>query len=201
MDALIISDIQYDFLPGGALEVNNGDEVIPLINEIQPRFPLVIATQDWHPKDHKSFASAHPGKQVFDTTTLGGLEQILWPNHCVQGTRGAEISGNLSLNQVEAIFRKGMDPEIDSYSCFFDNGKQKSTGLADYLKGRGVTKVFVVGLAADFCVGFTVLDAIDQGFETILLEDATRAISSEGFDVMKSKITSKGGFVYNSDSL
>ena len=145
MVALILVDIQNDFIPGGTLPVPAGDEIIPLVNELQNSFDLVVATQDWHPKNHKSFASNHTGKRPFDKIMLHGLEQVLWPDHCVQGSRGAQLHDDLDLNKVEAIFRKGMDAEIDSYSAFYDNGYKKSTGLAGYLRERKVQKVFVCG--------------------------------------------------------
>ncbi len=201
MEALIIVDIQNDFLPGGALEVPEGDQIIPLVNKLQKKFQLVVATQDWHPDGHGSFASAHQGKKPFEITTLGGLEQILWPDHCVQETKGATFAENLSMNAVEAIFRKGLDPAIDSYSGFFDNGKKKTTGLADYLRGKGVDKAFICGLAGDVCVAFTTLDAIGEGFETFLLEDATRPIDQKGFEEMKAEIKKKGGKVIQSSSI
>ncbi|MBW6479058.1 MAG: bifunctional nicotinamidase/pyrazinamidase [Bacteroidales bacterium] len=201
MNALLLVDVQYDFLPGGALEVTEGDKIIPVLNQIQKKFDLVVATQDWHPKDHGSFASSHAGKNPFDSTILGGLDQILWPDHCVQGEKGSEFSSQLNMHTVEAIFRKGTDPGIDSYSGFFDNGKKKSTGLGDFLKGRGVKKVFVGGLAADFCVGFTVLDSLDLGFKTTLIEDATRPIDKEGWEKMKQSIREKGGKIINSSEI
>lgn len=201
MKALIITDIQYDFLPGGALAVPEGDSIIPLVNELQTHFPLVVATQDWHPADHVSFASNHPGKNVFDSIDVHGMQQILWPDHCVQGSSGARLSDNLDQNAIETIFRKGMDKEIDSYSTFFDNEHKKNTGLTDYLRGRKVTQVYLVGLAADFCVGFSALDAIEQGFDTFLVEDATKAISEKGFQTMKNKIVNLGGHVILSDQL
>ncbi len=201
MRALLIVDVQYDFLPGGALQVPDGDQVIPVINNMQQAFPLVVATQDWHPANHGSFASAHAGKKPFDHTTLGGLEQILWPDHCVQGSKGAAFAEELDMQSVEAIFRKGLDPEIDSYSGFFDNGRKKSTGLADYLKGKGVDTVYVTGLAGDFCVAFTVLDAIREGFETYLVEDATRPIDPDGFASMKASIQEKGGKIIQSNAI
>lgn len=201
MDVLLLVDVQNDFLPGGALAVPQGDEIIPVLNKLQEKFPLVVATQDWHPQGHGSFASSHKGKKEFETTMLGNLEQILWPDHCVQGHRGAGFAKELNLNRVEAIFRKGTDPEIDSYSGFFDNGKLKSTGLADYLKGRGVKRVFAGGLAADFCVGFTVKDALEQGFKTFLIEDATRPIDPEGWEKMKDEISLMGGEIINSSRI
>lgn len=184
MKALIIIDIQNDFLPGGALAVNKGDEVIPVINKLQGAdyFDLIAATQDWHPQNHGSFASNHPGKKQFDKTLLGGLEQILWPDHCVQETSGAEFSAKLDTKKIEAIFRKGMDPDIDSYSGFFDNGKRKETGLAAFLKGRNIKEVFLAGLAGDFCVYFSALDSADYGFKTYFIEDAVRSIDISNFE-------------------
>ena len=159
MNVLIIIDVQYDFLPGGALAVKHGDEIVQTINELQQSYDLVVATQDWHPKGHKSFYTSYPDKTPFEVISLNGLDQVLWPEHCVQGTKGAELVPELLTNAVEAIFRKGMDKEIDSYSGFFDNGRKKSTGMADYLKGRGVTEVAVCGVAADYCVYYTANDA------------------------------------------
>ncbi|MGB9894066.1 MAG: bifunctional nicotinamidase/pyrazinamidase, partial [Candidatus Saccharicenans sp.] len=173
--------------------IPRGDEIISVVNWIQEKFELVVATQDWHPKNHLSFASNHPGKNVYDTVMLGGVEQVLWPDHCVQGENGARFVKGFDDRRVEAIFRKGTDPEIDSYSGFFDNGRKKSTGLGDYLKGRGVKQVYVCGLAAEFCVLYTALDAIELGFETYYLEDATRALSHEGFKEAKGKIVQHGG--------
>lgn len=201
MKALLLIDIQKDFLPGGALAVPEGDLIIPVVNQLQPHFNLVIATQDWHPPHHKSFASQHANHQVFDTIEINGLNQVLWPNHCVQGTPGAEFSETLDQNNVEAIFRKGTDPEIDSYSGFYDNGHRKSTGLADYLRGKQVRQIFVAGLAADYCVYFSAIDALQEGFKTYLLEDATRAISPAGFKKAKVDIISKGGKIIQSGAI
>lgn len=198
MKALLIVDIQNDFLPGGALAVPAGDEIIELVNALQPYFQLVVATQDWHPANHGSFASAHPDKKPFELTVLNGLDQVLWPDHCVESTQGAAFAERLSQTAIEAIFRKGMDTGIDSYSGFFDNGKKKDTGLAAYLKGRGVNQVFVVGLAGDYCVGYTALDALESGFRTFVIEDATRPISAEGFEKMKKAISEKGGKIIQS---
>lgn len=176
MKALILVDLQNDFLPGGALAVPHGDEVIPVANRLQPRFDLVVATQDWHPRGHGSFASSYPGRKPGELSELAGLPQVLWPDHCVQGSGGAEFAKTLQMNRVEAIFRKGTDPQIDSYSGFFDNGHRKSTGLGDYLKGRGVTEVSALGLATDYCVKFTALDARRLGFRVTLVEDGSRGV-------------------------
>src|SRR6476469_6529723 len=143
MRALLLIDIQNDFLPGGRLAVPAGDEIIPLVNALQPQFDLVVATQDWHPAGHQSFASSHAGRTQFEQIDLHGLPQVLWPDHCTQASYGAALAPTLQTERVEAIFRKGMNPEIDSYSAFFDNGHRKSTGLADYLRGRGVTEVAI----------------------------------------------------------
>lgn len=201
MKALIVVDLQNDFVPGGSLAVPRGDEIIPLVNKIQEKFDLVVATQDWHPKSHLSFASNHPGKKVFDIIMLNGLEQVLWPDHCVQGEKGALFSRNFDDRRVEAIFRKGTDQSIDSYSGFFDNGRKKSTGLGDYLRGRGVRQVYVCGLAAEFCVLYTALDAIELGFETYYLEDVTRSLSQEGFKQAKEQILQRGGKLLRSEEL
>lgn len=201
MKALIIIDIQNDFLPGGALAVPEGDQIIPLVNQLQAHFDLVVATQDWHPADHKSFASNHPGKNTFDKIALQGLEQVLWPDHCIQGTPGAAFARDLDLNRVEAIFRKGMSPEIDSYSGFFDNGHLKTTGLADYLRSKKTSQVFVAGLAGDYCVYFTAKDALLEGFRTFLLEDACRPISQEGFEQAKADLRHQGAKIIQSSVL
>lgn len=203
MKALIIVDVQNDFLPGGALAVNKGDEIIPVVNKLQHSdyFDLIIATQDWHPTDHGSFASNHPGKKPFEKTTLSGLEQILWPDHCVQGAEGAEFSKLLDVNNIEAIFRKGMDKNIDSYSAFFDNAKLKETGLAGYLKGRNVDEVFIAGLAGDFCVFYSSMDAIESGFKATVIEDATRAIDEYNFRDAVNQLKEKGAQVILSNSI
>lgn len=176
MRALVIIDVQRDFLPGGALAVPAGDEVVPVLNKAQATFDLVVATQDWHPEDHTSFASNHPGRAVGEVTTIDGLEQILWPTHCVRGSSGADFAPGLDLTYAQAIIRKGTDTNIDSYSGFFDNGRRKATGLAEYLRGHGVQEVSFAGLATDYCVKFTVLDAIRLGFKTTVLAAACRAV-------------------------
>jgi nicotinamidase/pyrazinamidase len=164
MKALILVDIQNDFLPGGALAVADGDKIIPVLNRIQREFSLVVATQDWHPGNHGSFAMNHPGKNVFEQIDLNGLPQTLWPAHCVQNTKGAELAGALERERIAKIFPKGTDAAIDSYSGFFDNGHRKSTGLGEWLKGRGASEIYVCGLATDYCVKFTALDAVAAGF-------------------------------------
>jgi nicotinamidase/pyrazinamidase len=195
MRALIIVDVQNDFTSGGRLEVPAGEAVIPVINKISHHFPLVVATQDWHPQNHKSFASSHAGKNPFDKIILNGLVQVLWPDHCVQGTPGAQFHPGLEMRNVEAIFRKGMDPEIDSYSGFFDNGHKKATGLSGYLKDRGVKFVYVCGLAGDYCVNYTAKDALKQGFTTYVLKDATRSINNADFEKAAQTIRQSGGNV------
>lgn len=170
MKALIIVDVQNDFIPGGTLPVPNGDEIIPIINQIQDKFDLVVATQDWHPQNHKSFSSNHPNKKVFDKIILNGIEQILWPDHCVQESYGAQLHKVLNTKLIETIFRKGMNPEIDSYSAFYDNGHIKSTGLAPFLKGRNVSEIYLVGLAGDFCVYYSCKDALNEGFNVFIIE-------------------------------
>ena len=182
MNALIIVDLQNDFCPGGSLAVKEGDKIVSLINDLQKEFHLVVATQDWHPKDHGSFASNQkkkPGEKIM----LNGLEQILWPDHCVQGTKGAEFVAGLDMNHIDKIFQKGTDKMVDSYSGFFDNGHKKATGLGDYLKKKDVTDLYVTGLATDYCVKYTALDAVKLGFNTILLKEACRGVNLQPGDV------------------
>jgi len=193
MHALIIVDVQYDFLPNGSLAVPLGDEIIDKVNRIQQDYDLVVATQDWHPAGHQSFASAHAGRAPFEIIDLNGLEQVLWPDHCVQESTGAELTDLLDTHRVEAIFRKGTDPEIDSYSGFFDNGKRKNTGLAGYLRDRAVTAVSVCGLAADYCVYFTAMDALEQGFDTYIVEEAVRPIDASVYMDKRATFLQRGG--------
>ena len=183
MKALILVDIQTDFLPGGALAVPNGDVIVPIANRLQAAFPLVVATQDWHPANHGSFAANHPGKKVFEQIGLNGLPQTLWPVHCVQGTPGADLAPGLKRERIAKIFSKGTDAGIDSYSGLFDNGLRRSTGLGEWLKAKGVTEVFVCGLATDYCVKFTALDAAQSGFKTYFIEDASRGVNLQPNDV------------------
>lgn len=201
MRALIIVDVQNDFTTGGRLEVKEGEEIIPLVNKLQSGFDLVVATQDWHPPDHKSFASNHPGKQPFEQIVLNGLEQVLWPDHCVQGSEGAAFHSALEMNKIATIFRKGMDAGVDSYSGFYDNGHKHSTGLAGYLREQNVKAVFVAGLAADYCVYYTAKDALAEGFQSNLIVDATRPISVEGFLKAKEDLLRSGGRVIESKDL
>lgn len=181
--ALLVVDVQNDFMPEGSLPVPEGDQVVPLIHQLMDRFEIVVATQDWHPADHGSFASNHEGRQPGETIDLEGLEQILWPDHCVQGTLGAQFHPEVRSEKFTKVFRKGTDRSIDSYSGFHDNGHRRSTGLAEWLRQSGVDTVFVCGLAADVCVRFTVLDAIREGFTTYLVCDATRGVNLRPGDV------------------
>lgn len=183
MNALILTDLQNDFVPGGALPVPHGHEVVPLANRLQPHFDLVVATQDWHPANHGSFAANHLGKKPGDRIVLNGLEQILWPVHCVQHTQGSEFVADLDLSRVDRIFYKGTDPNIDSYSAFFDNAHLKATGLGDYLTEEGATHLYLLGLATDYCVKFSALDAQSLGFHTHVIEDACRGINLRPDDV------------------
>ena len=203
MKALLIIDVQKDFLPAGSLAVPDGDAVIPVINKLQDNFELVVATQDWHPADHGSFASSHQGKKPFEKTELNGLEQILWPDHCVQGSPGAAFADDLKQEKIAAIFRKGMDAGVDTYSGFYDNGHKKSTGLEAYLKAKNVDEVYVTGLAGDVCVYFTVLDALDQGFKTCLVKDATRAVNMQKGDFARAleNMARKGAGITESSSI
>ena len=182
MKALLLIDIQNDFLPGGALAVPGGDEVIAVANRRIGHHGIVIATQDWHPAGHGSFASVHEGKKPGDVVELAGLPQVLWPDHCVQETPGAGFADALDNHRVDEIVWKGTDPAIDSYSGFFDNGHRKSTGLADLLRARGVEAVDIVGLALDYCVKFTALDAVREGFATTVLQDGCRAVNLQPGD-------------------
>ena len=183
MKALILVDLQNDFCPGGALPVKEGDKVIPMINDLQTKFDLVVATQDWHPPGHLSFASNHPGKSVGDSIDLKGLPQVLWPDHCVQGSKGAEFVSTFNRERIERVFQKGTDKWIDSYSAFFDNAHRKATGLGDFLKSKGVDEVYLAGLATDYCVKFSALDAAELGFQTNVVEDACRGIELKPGDV------------------
>ncbi len=181
--ALILVDIQNDFLPGGPLAVAEGDRVIGVANEMMDRFDLVVATQDWHPAEHASFAANHDGKQIGEVIDLDGLPQVLWPVHCVQNSAGAELAPRLDRSRIHRVFRKGTDPCIDSYSGLYDNGHRRSTGLGEFLREQGVTDVYVMGLATDYCVKFTALDAVAAGFKTRLIEDGCRGVNLKPDDV------------------
>ena len=179
-DLLLVVDVQNDFCPGGALAVSDGDAVIPVIHRIAPRFEHAILTQDWHPPGHQSFASAHPCRQPFEQVKVSYGEQTLWPDHCVQGTPGAEFHPALQLTRAELVLRKGFRPEIDSYSAFFENDRTTATGLAGYLRERGLKRVFLAGLAYDFCVAYSALDARRLGFAVTIVRDGCRAIDLNG---------------------
>lgn len=196
MKALILVDIQNDFLPGGALAVPHGDEVVTVANEQQSHFDLIVATQDWHPADHQSFAANHPGKRIGDLVRVNGVPQILWPVHCVQETSGADFAATLKREQWARVFQKGVDREIDSYSGFFDNGRVKDTGLASYLRQQEVDSVFVMGLATDYCVKFTVLDAVSLGFRTHLILDGCRGVNLEPKDAHRAVEEMKAAGVF-----
>ncbi|MFZ0393527.1 MAG: bifunctional nicotinamidase/pyrazinamidase [Terracidiphilus sp.] len=199
---LVVIDLQNDFCPGGALAVAGGDEVIPAIHRIAPLFEHIILTQDWHSPRHLSFASAHPGRKPFETVPVSYGEQTLWPDHCVKGTRGAEFHPDLRLPQSELILRKGFRPEVDSYSAFFENDRATATGLAGYLRERRLTRVFLCGLAFDYCVGYSALDARRLGFEALVIRDACRAIDLNGSAAaMEEQFNAAGIVLLNSAEL
>jgi nicotinamidase/pyrazinamidase len=179
-DVLLIVDVQNDFCPGGALAVPDGDAVVPVINRIAPAFGQVVLAQDWHPPGHQSFASSHPGRQPFETIEVAYGPQTLWPDHCVQGTPGAAFHADLETGRAEMIIRKGFRTEIDSYSAFFENDHTTATGLGGYLRDRGLGRVFMCGLAGDYCVAFSAVDAAKQGLEVVVVEDACRGIDLDG---------------------
>jgi nicotinamidase/pyrazinamidase len=179
-DVLIVVDMQYDFLPGGNLAVAGGDEIVPLINTLARKFTNVVLTQDWHPANHISFASNHPGKNPFETIELPYGTQVLWPDHCVWMSHGAQISADLDIPQAQLIIRKGYNPRIDSYSGFQEADRETLTGLAGYLNERDVDRLYMVGLATDFCVGWTAIDGAAAGYDVTIIEDATRAIDNAG---------------------
>jgi nicotinamidase/pyrazinamidase len=183
--ALLLVDLQNDFCPGGNLAVPGGDEVIHYANQLQQRFDMVIATQDWHPANHMSFASNHPGKKVGDIIEVDDISQILWPDHCVQASRGAEFHPKLEIAGITKVFHKGTDTRVDSYSAFFDNEHLRSTGLADYLQAEGIKTLFIMGLATDYCVKYSVLDAIKCGFDVHVILDACRGVELQQGDVAR----------------
>lgn len=189
MRALIVVDEQPDFMPGGPLPAPGGGDVVPITNQLMKRFDIVVASQDWHPPDHVSFASNHENKEPGETVRVTyeeipeGIDQILWPDHCVQDTRGAELHPDLNREQIQEVFQKGVDPKIDSYSAFYDNAHLRATGLGDYLKSKGVDEVFIAGLATDVCVKFTALDAVKENFRTSVIFDATRGVNMQEGDV------------------
>jgi nicotinamidase/pyrazinamidase len=175
--ALLIVDMQNDFMPGGALGVPLADQLIPIINALIPKFPLVVASLDWHPADHVSFAENHPGKNRGDIVTVKGKDQVLWPVHCVRATKGAELIDRLRKASIASYFYKGTEKSIDGYSAFFDNAQLKSTGLGDYLRSRGINAIYIAGVSTDYCVLYSTIDAIDLGFSVFVVKDACRAIN------------------------
>jgi len=189
--ALLIVDVQNDFCPGGSLAVEQGDEVVPVINGLLPRFPLVVATQDWHPPDHVSFASSHPGRYPLDVVQAAGIEQVLWPDHCVRGTRGAELHPRLDAARVGLVLRKGMRTGLDSYSAFFENDRRTDTGLRHFLKGMKARELVVCGLATDYCVLASAMDARRLGFRVILVSDACKGVDFPRGSVAKAIETMK----------
>jgi nicotinamidase/pyrazinamidase len=201
MKTLIIVDAQNDFMPGGTLEVREGDRIIPVINRIILKFELVVATQDWHPAAHKSFAVNHSNRKEYELIDLNGIDQRLWPAHCIQGTPGADFHAGLDMRPVEAIFRKGTEVSIDSYSGFFDNGHIKDTGLAGYLRAKGAKDLYFCGLAADICVYFTIIDALKEGFGATLIEDAAIPLNRENYKNVKKDIVERGGKIRTSGNL
>ncbi len=201
--ALILVDIQNDFLPGGALEVSDGDAVIPVANKLIPHFDLVVASRDWHPATHGSFAANHPWRKPGQVIDLNGLDQILWPIHCVQESYGAEFGKDLHDDKIDKVFFKGTDPGIDSYSAFFDNAHRRATGMGDYLKEEGIEEIYLVGLATDYCVKYTALDALKLGFKTYVVTDGVRGIEQEAGDVERALqlMQEKGARLVNSEEV
>jgi len=191
-DVLIVTDVQNDFCPGGALAVGEGDRIVPVINGIIDRFHRIVATQDWHPKHHMSFASNHPGKKPYDQVELGGIVQTLWPDHCVAGTAGAGFHPGLNPDRFDIIVRKGTNPAVDSYSAFLENDKKTRTGLDGYLKSIGADRVFFCGLATDYCVFYSAMDAASFGFDTLVIIDACRGIDVPAGSIERSIGEMKG---------
>lgn len=183
MDCLILVDLQNDFMPGGALAVPDGNEVVAVANRLCSKFDLVVASQDWHPSNHLSFASQHPGRKPGEVLDLDGLKQVLWPDHCIQGSRGAKFHASLDRSSITSVFQKGTDRELDSYSTFFDNARRRSTGLGERLKAQGVSSVCLLGLATEYCVKFSALDALSLGFRTQVVRDGCRGIDLSPGDV------------------
>ena len=203
MDALLLVDIQNDFVPGGALAVPDGDSVIPVANHLMTRFTHVIASQDWHPANHQSFATQHPGYQVGETVPLNGESQILWPTHCVQQTRGAALCRTLDTGHITHIITKGTNPEIDSYSAFFDNGHSQETGLHAYLQSLSVESLTILGLATDYCVKYTVLDALALAYRVVVVLDGIRAVNlrNEDGDLALREMSNAGAILMESTQL
>jgi len=202
MKILVIVDVQNDFMPGGSLPVPDGDKIIPIINGMMDMFDVVVATQDWHPEKHISFASSHENKKPFDKWSHKEKIETLWPDHCVQGTHGAELHPDLNTNKIDAIIRKGTSKDVDSYSAFYDNNKEKPTGLSGFLDSYNwSTKVYVCGLAGDICVYDTMVDGLGDLFEMILIEDATKPIDKHNFELKKSYLTDRDCLIITSDEI
>lgn len=203
MEALLLIDLQNDFCKGGALEVPEGNEVVSIANALIPQFKHVIATQDWHPANHGSFAAMHPWRKPGQVIDLNGLSQVLWPTHCVQNTFGAEFVKDLNVGAITHIVYKGTDPAVDSYSGFFDNGHLISTGLTEYLQSQFIDTVYIMGLATDYCVKFTALDAISEGFNTFVVADGCRGVNLQEGDVQRAlgELAEKGVTLIQSDAL
>lgn len=203
MKALLIVDMQNDFMPGGPLGVKGADELVSVINAMIPKFHHVVASMDWHPADHVSFAKSHPGKKEGEFVKVGDIDQVLWADHCVRNTRGAELVSGLDKENISSCFFKGTDKNIDSYSAFFDNARRKSTGLGDYLRSRGVTDVYLAGVATDYCVLYSTLDAIDLGFTVHVIVDACRPINLDPRDEERAlaAIAAKGGKIVRADEV
>jgi nicotinamidase/pyrazinamidase len=202
MKALLIVDIQNDFCPGGALAVPDGDAIIPTVNKLIEHFNVIIQTQDWHPEGHSSFASSQDGKDPYDTIEVDYGTQVLWPVHCVQGTNGAEFHSDLNTLKSQVIIRKGFRKAIDSYSTFFENDQKTTTGLTGYLQQRGITDLYTVGLATDFCVKWSILDGFDEGFTMYIVEDAVKGIDLNGsLDAAWKEMKEKGVIITNSEEI
>jgi nicotinamidase/pyrazinamidase len=202
MRALILVDIQNDFLPGGSLAVPGGDEVIAVANRLMPNYDLVVATQDWHPPTHRSFAVNHPGRETFEVIEWQGAPQVLWPEHCVQESAGADFPAGLDRSRIQHVVAKGVDPDVDSYSAFFDNARQRATGLEDWLRQHGVDEVHLVGLATDYCVRATALDAVRLGFRTVVFRDGCRGVNQQPGDSDRAfaEMTEQGVIVTDSSA-
>jgi nicotinamidase/pyrazinamidase len=201
--ALIVVDLQNDFMPGGALAVQNGDEVVPVANKLLPLFELVVASKDWHPAHHGVFTSQHPDQKAGERVRLGGIDQILWADHCVQNTQGSEFIKTLHVDQIDKIIQKGTDPELHSYSTFFDDAHKRATGLHSFLSEDGVGEVYILGLATDYCVKFSVLDAIDLGYKVFVVVDGCRGINLSPEDSEKAfaEMQKAGAHLVNSDEV
>ena len=203
MKALLVIDLQNDFLPDGSLAVPQAGELIPIINPLMKHYDLTVATQDWHPENHGSFATNHSGKKIGDLIDLDGLPQVLWPVHCVQNSKGANFAPDLETRNFSAIFQKGLDPQIDSYSGFYDNGHRQSTGLADFFHHKQISEVHLCGVATDYCVKFSALDSLREGFKTVLLTDACRGVELNNGDIAKAleEIKNAGGQLKTSSEI